>query len=219
MPDIFLSYSRQDLAVAGQMAAALQAAGHDVWWDQALKSGQVYDRVTETALREAKAVVVLWTAASVESDWVRSEATVALQLGTLMPVMIEECQRPVMFELRQSADLIGWKGNAKDPRLAAFVADVTRQLGTPAATKPAPAAAAAPASGPNRRMLVGGAAGAAALAAGGFGAWRAFGGKADDGTASVVVLPFAICPAIRRRRFSPMALPRNCARRFRRCPA
>ena len=193
-PDIFLSYSRQDLAIAGKMATALKAAEHGVWWDQALKSGEVYDQVTETALREARVVIVLWSKAAVASDWVRSEATVALQRSALMPVMTEACQRPVMFELRQSADLIGWKGNAKDPRLVAFVADVTRQLATPDTAASAMAAAVpvtAPQSGPSRRLLIGGAAGVAALAAGGFGAWKFMGGRADDGTASVVVLPFA----------------------------
>ena len=189
-PDIFLSYSRQDLAVAGKMAAALKAAGHIVWWDQALKAGAAYDKVTEAALREARLVVVLWSQASVESDWVRSEATVALQRGALVPVMIEDCQRPVMFELRQSADLIDWKGNANDPRLMSFLADVARQLGaTPASA--APIGASAPVSGPSRRLLVGGAAGFAALAAGGFSALKFMGQKPDDGTASVVVLPFA----------------------------
>ncbi len=187
MPDIFLSYSRQDVAVAGQMAAVLAAAGHDVWWDREIRAGDVYDQVLENALRASRLVIVLWSKTAVVSDWVRSEATVAMQSGTLMPVMIEDCQRPVAFELRQSADLIGWKGNEKDPRLAAVLAEVARQLGAPAAvTKPAVVP-----TGPNRRLVIGGAAGVAALAAGGFGAWRAFGGKADDGTASVVVLPFA----------------------------
>jgi TolB-like protein/tetratricopeptide (TPR) repeat protein len=191
MPDIFLSYSRKDLATAGKLAAVLQAAGHDVWWDQALKAGQVYDKVTEAALREARLVVVLWSKASVASDWVRSEATVALQRNALMPVMIEDCQRPVMFELRQSADLTGWKGNAKDPRLLALLADVQRQLGQ-AGADAAPVVPARPAAtGPSRRLLIGGAVGAAALAGGGFGAWKLWGGNADDGTASVVVLPFA----------------------------
>jgi serine/threonine-protein kinase len=193
-PDIFLSYSRQDLGIAGKMAAALKAAGHNVWWDQALKSGEVYDQVTETALREARVVIVLWSKAAVASDWVRSEATVAMQRGALMPVMIEACQRPVMFELRQSADLMGWKGNAKDPRLLAFLGDVARQLTTPAtgaSAKAAAVAVTAPQSGPNRRLLIGGSAGFLALAAGGFGAWKFMGSKADDGTASVVVLPFA----------------------------
>ncbi len=186
MPDIFLSYSRQDVAVASRMAAALAAAGHDVWWDQALRSGEVYDQVIETALRSARVVVVLWSKTAVASDWVRAEATVAMQRGVLMPVIIEPCQRPVSFELRQSADLTGWKGNGQDPRLLAFVAEVSERLGA----APVAAPAVAP-TGPSRRLLIGGAAGAAALAAGGFGAWKFMGGKADDGTASVVVLPFA----------------------------
>ena len=187
-PDIFLSYSRTDLATAGKMAAALKAAGHDVWWDQALKSGEVYDQVTETALREARVVIVLWSKAAVASDWVRSEATVAMQRGALMPVMIEACQRPVMFELRQSADLIGWKGNARDPRLTAFLNDVARQLATPETSVSPPAA---PAAGSNRRMLIGGSAALVLASVGGFAAWRPWGARADDGTASVVVLPFA----------------------------
>ena len=186
MPDIFLSYSRQDVAVAGAMAAVLAAAGHDVWWDREIHAGDVYDQVLENALRASRLVIVLWSKTAVVSDWVRSEATVAMQSGTLMPVMIEACQRPVAFELRQSADLIGWKGNEKDPRLAAVLAEVARQLGAPATV-----AKAVPAAGPNRRLVIGGAAGVAALAVSGFGAWQAFGGKADDGTASVVVLPFA----------------------------
>lgn len=194
MPDIFLSYSRQDLAIAGKMAAALSAAGHHVWWDQALKSGEVYDQITESALREARVVIVLWSKAAVASDWVRSEATVAMQRGALMPVMIEACQRPVMFELRQSADLTGWKGNSKDPRLVAFLSDVAQQLAVSAKAalaKADSAPATVPKVGPNRRLLIGGAAGVSALAAGGFGLWMFRGGKPDDGTASVVVLPFA----------------------------
>jgi serine/threonine-protein kinase len=173
------------------MAAALSAAGHNVWWDQALKSGEVYDQVTESALRQARIVIVLWSKAAVASDWVRSEATVAMQRGALMPVMIEACQRPVMFELRQSADLITWKGNAKDPRLVAFLADVGRQLATPETPRQTQAPALPTSAGPSRRMLIGGGAALALAGAGGFSAWRSWAGRADDGTASVVVLPFA----------------------------
>lgn len=187
MPDIFLSYSRKDIAIAGKVSAALQAAGHDVWWDQSLKAGEVYDQVTEAALREARLVVVLWSKAAVASDWVRSEATVALQRGALVPVMIEECQRPVMFELRQSADLIGWKGNAKDPRLLALVDEVTRQLGA----EPAPAATAAPASGPNRRILIGGGAALGVAALAGSGWWLMRPRPAAAADTSIAVLPFA----------------------------
>ncbi|MEP7314993.1 MAG: toll/interleukin-1 receptor domain-containing protein, partial [Pseudomonadota bacterium] len=112
MPDIFLSYNREDQATAGLFAAALGHAGFDVWWDATLRSGEAYDEVTEKALRDAKAVVVLWSKKSVVSRWVRAEATLADRNKTLLPVMIEPCDRPIMFELTQTAELIGWQGDA-----------------------------------------------------------------------------------------------------------
>ena len=76
-PDIFLSYNREDQARATVFAEAFEAQGLDVWWDTALTPGEAYDQVTEKALKEAKAVVVLWSKKSVESRWVRAEATLA----------------------------------------------------------------------------------------------------------------------------------------------
>ena len=75
MPDIFLSYSREDQDTARRYAEAFQKEGFDVWWDATLRSGEAYDQVTEKALRDAKAVVVLWSKTSVDSRWVRAEAT------------------------------------------------------------------------------------------------------------------------------------------------
>lgn len=124
MPDVFLSYSREDQATARRFAEAFERAGFSVWWDQTLRSGQAYDRVTERALKEAKAVVVLWSRHSVESRWVRAEATIADRAGTLIPAMIEPCDRPVMFELTQTAELADWDGNEKDAAWQAYVADV-----------------------------------------------------------------------------------------------
>lgn len=115
MFDVFLSYNRQDQAVARRLADALNHAGFSVWWDVALRSGDAYDEVTEKALRTAGAVVVLWSPRSVASRWVRAEATIADRLGTLVPVTIEACERPIMFELTPTADLTGWKGARDDP--------------------------------------------------------------------------------------------------------
>jgi hypothetical protein len=77
MPDIFLSYSRVDQAIAQRFAEAFQQEGFSVWWDVVLKAGEAYDEVTEKALNDAKAVVVLWSKNSVGSRWVRAEATQA----------------------------------------------------------------------------------------------------------------------------------------------
>lgn len=70
--------------------------------------------MTEAALREARAVVVLWSPRSVVSRWVRAEATIADRNKTFMPVMIEACERPIMFELTQTAELTHWKGDPQD---------------------------------------------------------------------------------------------------------
>jgi len=128
-PDIFLSYNREDADVARRFAEGFEAQGFDVWWDQALRSGETYDEVTEAALRGAKAVVVLWSPRSVVSRWVRAEATIGERNRTLVPAKIEPCDLPVMFELTQTADLSGWQGDAGDRAWLAFLSDARRMVG------------------------------------------------------------------------------------------
>lgn len=138
MPDIFLSYNREDQAKAKLIAKALSDAGFDVWWDTVLRAGQTYDEVTERQLHASKAVVVLWSSRSVRSKWVRAEATLGDRKSALIPVMIEPCDRPIMFELIQTADLVGWEGDTSTPAWQAFVADVREHVERKsAATKPA----------------------------------------------------------------------------------
>ncbi|HSZ50830.1 MAG TPA: TIR domain-containing protein [Caulobacteraceae bacterium] len=141
MPDIFLSYNREDQAIARRFADAFAAEGLDVWWDVTLRSGEAYDEVTETALRTAKAVVVLWSPRSVVSRWVRSEATLADRHHTLAPVTIEACERPIMFELTPTADLCHWRGDREDPAWLGLLTGVRGLVGR---ETPAPAPAAAP---------------------------------------------------------------------------
>lgn len=128
MPDIFLSYNRNDQDIAQRYRDALVAEGFDVWWDVGLKSGEAYDEVTEAALRNSLTVVVLWSQRSVASRWVRAEATLADRGGTLLPVMIEPCDRPIMFELVQTADHSHWRGNIADQTWLDFVAEVRRKV-------------------------------------------------------------------------------------------
>ena len=125
-PDIFLSYNREDQAVARRFAEAFEVEGFSVWWDAALKAGEAYDEVTETALRMARAVVVLWSPRSVVSRWVRAEATLADRNKTLVPCTIEPCDRPIMFELTQTAELAHWDGEPADKAWKAFLTDVRR---------------------------------------------------------------------------------------------
>jgi hypothetical protein len=78
---------------------------------------------------------------------VRAEATQAYESKTLVPVMIESCKRPIMFELTHTADLSHWKGDASDASWQTYLAGVRRMV-----RKDAIQSATAPvvAPGPNR---------------------------------------------------------------------
>jgi adenylate cyclase len=122
--DIFISYSREEQVRARQFAEALEHEGYSVWWDVTLRSGEAFDEAIERALRAAKAIIVLWSKKSVVSRWVRAEATLADRQGTLVPVMIELCERPIMFELTQTIDLSDWAGDLADPRWQTLLSDL-----------------------------------------------------------------------------------------------
>jgi hypothetical protein len=76
--DIFLSYGHDDLSTASRFAKGFEREGFTVWWDASLRSGEAFDAAIESALKGAKAVVVLWSRTSVQSRWVRAEATVGI---------------------------------------------------------------------------------------------------------------------------------------------
>jgi hypothetical protein len=134
--DIFLSYARQDRGTARLFADGLVAEGFTVWWDASLRSGETFDEVIERNLRDAKAVVVLWSPASVASRWVRAEATLADRRNKLAPAIIAPCDRPIIFELTHAAELSDWTGDMSDPRWRTFVSDLKRL--TNAAAEPPP---------------------------------------------------------------------------------
>ena len=124
--DIFLSYARTDRSRARIFAECLVEEGFNVWWDASLHSGETFDEVIERNLREAKAVVVLWSKASVASRWVRAEATLADRRNKLAPAIIEPCDRPIIFELTHAAELSDWTGEMTDVRWQTFVSDLRR---------------------------------------------------------------------------------------------
>ena len=127
--DVFISYSREDRAAARHFAQSLADEGLSVWWDAALHSGETFDEVIERELRAAKAVIVLWSPRSVGSRWVRAEATLADRQHKLVPVAIESCDRPIIFELTHTNDLADWTGDIRDARWKTLVGDVRRLVG------------------------------------------------------------------------------------------
>lgn len=141
--DIFISYCREERPVARRFAECFAEEGFSVWWDAQLHSGETFDEVIERELRAAKAVVVLWSPRSVASRWVRAEATLADRDNKLVPIIIEPCNRPIIFELTHAAELAEWSGDTTEANYQTLIRDLRRMVGK---TTDAQAAAAAPAA-------------------------------------------------------------------------
>ena len=189
-PTAFLSYSRENKAQAAELVAGLELAGIDVWWDSHIEGGAAFAKSIEAALEASQAVVVLWSRASVGSDWVLDEASRGRKLRKLVPVTLDGTKSPLGFGQYHVIDLASWKGDPQAAEVQA-IARAVRAAGLQAS--PArPEAVAAPAVNAPRRGLLLAAVGAAAAGAAGLFGWRQgwFGpGGASVGN-SVAVLPF-----------------------------
>ncbi len=85
----------------------LEKAGLSVWWDRDIQPGERFDLHIEKAISDAFCVVPVWSASSVQSDWVRWEAHEGLQRDMLMPVSIEDVAPPTEFRLANSISMFG----------------------------------------------------------------------------------------------------------------
>jgi TolB-like protein/Flp pilus assembly protein TadD len=135
-PDIFVSYTSSDRAAVELIVAALESADLEVWWDRDIATGHSFDRDIEAALEAARCVVVVWSRQSVESDWVRAEATEGLERGTLIPVALDDVRPPLAFRRVQTLKV---RPGVRDD-LQKLVASVFRVLPDQQhATEPGPA--------------------------------------------------------------------------------
>jgi TIR domain len=104
--DIFISYAREDVVRAHALSEALVRLGWSVWWDDSIRAGASFDQVIDQQLDMASCVVVIWSTASVASNWVRAEASAADEQGKLVPVSFEHDLRlPVRFRQLKVAHL------------------------------------------------------------------------------------------------------------------
>ena len=203
-PTVFLSYSHADQDRARQLAAALEHAGVDVWWDTLIEGGAQFAKSVEAALESCDAVIVVWSRSSVTSDWVLDEASQGREQRKLVPVSFDGTLPPISFRQYLSVDLLGWNGEPDAPQIGAILRGVDAALGrTPADSTTArpherprvpSAEAATPRPAFSRRKLLLTASGAAVAGVAGWLAWRSGwpgGGRHGAVTGnSVAVLPF-----------------------------
>lgn len=132
MADIFISYAREDAIRARALAGAFTDVGWSVWFDDAIRAGAPYDAVIDQQLDAAACVVVIWSRASVDSSWVRAEASAADDQAKLVPLTFEQGLRlPVRFRQIRVSHLTSTDVREPTTEARGLLADVGRLIGRP----------------------------------------------------------------------------------------
>jgi len=134
LADIFVSYARNDKGLVAPLVAALEAEGWSVWWDPEITPGEEFDSLISRELEGARSVVVVWTAGSVDSRWVRGEARDAADRGALVPVRFGKAKLPIDFRAVHTTDLDGWGEDRNGAAFRGLFKALEAKLGTPKRT-------------------------------------------------------------------------------------
>lgn len=144
MVDVFISYSRDNKARVADIAAAVAAAGYDVWWDAELPPHRSYGDVIAEKIAGAKAAIVVWSQTSAQSEWVRAEADVARNQKKLVQTAIDDVMPPLPFNQIQFADLSDWNGDTGHSGWRKVLMSLEDLCGREAAAPTPPARSASP---------------------------------------------------------------------------
>lgn len=122
MNDIFIAYSRSDSAIAERLVQHFRQQGWAVFIDQQTHVGRRWHKEIERELHAARAVVVLWSATSRDSDFVLEEAEYAKRKDILFPAFIERVEFPYGFGRIKTADLVEWNDQMEQAGLVQLLA-------------------------------------------------------------------------------------------------
>ncbi|MBS0226342.1 MAG: TIR domain-containing protein [Proteobacteria bacterium] len=131
MSDVFLSYARRDQALVEKIARCLIDAGNTVWWDSELLPHNRFASAIENEIRNARAVLVVWSETAVQSQWVRAEAELARAQDKLIQVALDQSSIPLPFNQFHVADLSRWRGDGDDAQWQKVLSSVSHFVQEP----------------------------------------------------------------------------------------
>ncbi|HYD13844.1 MAG TPA: YARHG domain-containing protein [Allosphingosinicella sp.] len=131
MVDVFISYSRGNQDAVRQLAEAVKRLGYVVWWDDELPPHLSYGDVITEKIGAAKAAIVVWSAGSIGSEWVRAEADLARNQKKLIQTALDNCMPPMPFNQIQFASIGDWNGASDHPGWRKVKASLTALCGPP----------------------------------------------------------------------------------------
>ena len=138
MAKVFLSYAREDVDTAKPLAECIARAGHEVWWDRQIQGGSRFATEIDRELKDAEAVVVLWTKAALESAWVQDEAGEGRDTGRLVPASLDGSRAPLGFRQFHTVDLTKWNGGGEPENLQDLLSAIAKTTGESPTSKVAP---------------------------------------------------------------------------------
>jgi small GTP-binding protein len=109
MKQVFISYSRKDLAFVEQLASDLKATGIDVWYDlTTLEGGALWANEIQKAIQSCQYVIVVLSPNSIASEWVNREFLYAQKLRKkIVPLYYRPCDIPLGFHSLNRIDVQG----------------------------------------------------------------------------------------------------------------
>ena len=138
MTQLFISYSRKDIAFARRLAGDLEKAGYTVWWDITdLRGGDDWVRVIPEAIETSDFVIVVLSPDSTVSEWVRKEYTQALSLRKrIIPIMLRTTTVPFALNTINYVDFTAEAAYAENLNALRLALGYTGEPVIPAATWP-----------------------------------------------------------------------------------
>ena len=105
-PKIFISYARADREFALKLGKELRAASADIWLDSLdISTGERWDDAIEEALTICESFLIVLSPASIGSDNVKDELSLALEeKKQIIPVLYQNCQIPFRIRRIQYSD-------------------------------------------------------------------------------------------------------------------
>ena len=131
MVDVVICAHSDNEAAARQLADALRREGWSVWRDEAPPSDGSPNPAVTDQIADAKAVVVVWSAAAIAAPGVRAEANMARSLRRLVQVSADDAAVTAPFDPDHVVSIAGWSGEPEHPGWQRARAEVEARAGTP----------------------------------------------------------------------------------------
>ena len=130
MADVFISYASEDPRARGQTGQRTgRARLVGVVGSQDCRRPGFRSRDSSVNWKPPSVWLSYESIHSIESEWVKNEASVASERGVLVPALIDSVKLPLEFRRKQTADLIGWDGDLSHGGFHALCEGIAASMG------------------------------------------------------------------------------------------